>query len=599
MSQIGKHPDAVSSRLKIRQPTVDTIGEDETKKLRPVSRSGAPPVMMNAQQVVFKKQAAEILKRYQREQTATRAGVLTGVSSTDIFDVPTQNVEEIAVMMLRFTLNFPTAGIAPQFTIPAPSQLFQQINFLPAKTGTEGDLGKPIGETLTLALQALPREALRYLKRLGIDDHWNCGATLVKNVPQEFVVPIFGTILSQPDVSLRHIFRDDLRIEIVWKRDVWTQRAFTTDYTTTTAAADAALVELTDMQLEFQTIIHNEVNEGFHRAKLGKPLAIAFYDPVIINDTRTLTAGDTQEFVLSGMVGHFAAIFMWMSASASTNSRGNLYGNLAGWQELALLDSGGQNIQGGLTTTFNHFHEIIFPQHFASGGEFINHHRGLAGIIIAENLGLAIGSGQDQGLHFFTGDEKMSVRLKSAGTSAILRVFHVVSSTGAASAAAGATGSVQFGFYCPLSKRFGLSVAINLAVTTLQAWHNAFTENPAFSRHGDVDFAINGGTLQTAGNTVLGTAIVGNFDIRFSGVYKNLPITTANLCVFSYNCINATPAATAFVLTNATSIVQAGVDGHTTGTFNTRIIGLRYCHGIASLKQMGQTVKAVMELSKF
>ena len=216
---------------------MDTIGEDETKKLRKVNRSGAPPVMMNNQQVVFKKQAASILKRFQREQTAVRDSILLGSGPTDIFDVPTQNVEEIELMWLRVTLTFPSTGTAPQFTIPAPSQLIQQINFLPAKTGTEGDLGKPIGEFLTLALQALPREAIRYLKRLGFDDHWNCGATLIKNVAQEFIIPIFGTVLSQPDVSLKHIFRDDLRIEIVWKNNVWTQKFFTTNYTQTTNAS--------------------------------------------------------------------------------------------------------------------------------------------------------------------------------------------------------------------------------------------------------------------------------------------------------------------------------------------------------------------------
>ncbi len=602
MSHIGKHPDAVSSRLRRRQPTVDTIGEDETKKLRRIPRVDAPPVMMNSQQAVFKKQAAGVLKRYQREQTAVRDNVLTGSSVTDIFDVPTQNVEEIEVMMLRFTLLFPNAGTAPTFTIPAPSQLFQQINFLPAKTGTEGDLGKPLGETLTLALQALPREALRYLKRLGIDDTWNCGATLVKNVSQEFVVPIFGTILSQPDISLRHIFRDDLRIEIVWKNNVWTQRFFTTNYTVTNATTDAGLVQLTDMQLEFQTIVHNDVNEQFHRAKLASPYSIAFYDPVIINDSRTLTAGDTQEFVLNGMVGHFAAIFMWMALTGFTvgNMRGNLFGNLAGWQELALLDSGGQNIQGGLTTTFNHFHEIVFPQHFASGGEFLNHHRGLAGIIIAENLGLAIGSGQDQGLHYFTGDEKISVRLKPAGAGAIIRLEVRVTATGLLSAVTMLDGWVQFGWLCPYSKKFSLSTSIPIAATTLQAWYNAFTEMPSFSRHGDFEFGL-AGVPQTDANLALGTNIVGGLDFRFilGGIYKNTPITPQNIMVMSYATRNSTPAAVQFVINPATFTNQAGSDGHTTGTYSTRIIGLRYCHGIASLKQMGQTVKAVMELSKF
>lgn len=569
MTTVGKGEPLELDKIPTGMPVGDSIADDPTKQLVSVPRKGMPPINMLGVQAVQKRTASNILKRWTRETpTLNKAGVLSGAGGIEAFELAPQNIEDPDIYWLRFSLLLPGGATALQFQIPSPWELFQQINFMPNKIGTEGDMGKPVGDILVFSLQLLAREHLKACKRLGIDSSWNEGATLFRSVSQEFAIPILATAFTQPGCIPKALFKKDLRIEFVWATNKWTQPFYTTGYTSTTAATDAGLVQLGDMYLEAQTTVHHFKNDNLISNLTKDPLAISFYDPAVFTSgVQTINAGDTVEIPFA-LPGHYTALLLYLTNVASNNIR-FAQRQFGRWNEFSLVNESSVNIQGGLTTLWNQFRDFIYPQNFASGGKWLDRNPGFCACIFSENLGLALGSGQINGVHRLTGDEKARFVMKSAGTNAVVRFTTAANTTGATAALTPSIGSFRFWFRCPLTKKIAWSVPIAFNATVLTILDTIYNIE-SLDKKALITLSVNGSAATNSAATPFSGAVT-TFDLTFSGSYGNMVITPENVGVEPLGLSNGTLGVT-FI----PSVLTPGVDGHTNGSYQLRVIGLRH-----------------------
>jgi len=573
MASIGKGEPLELDKIPKGMLIGDSLADDPTKQVIPVPRKDMPPINMLAQQAVQKRSASNVLKRWTRETpTLNKAGVLTGSGGTEAFEISPQNVEEIDMLWLRFSLTLPGGATATQFQIPNIWELFQQINFLPNKIGTEGDLGKPLGETLGFTLQLIPREHLKAMKRLGVDAGWNEGFTLIRSSTHEFALPILATAFTIPGMIPKAIFKKDLRIEFVWATNKWTQPFYTSGYTSTSASTDAGLVQLVDMYLEAHTTVHHFKNERAIMSLTSDPLLTTFYDPAsFTSGVQTINAGDTVEIPFN-LPGHYAAVLFFLQSVATNNIR-YAQRQFGRWSEFSLMNESSVNIQGGLTTLWPQFRDFIYPQNFASGHKWIDRNPGFCAIIFADNLGLAVGSGQINGVHRLTGDEKARFVMKGAGTNATLTFTLNNSVDTSATAVTLNRGNIRFWCRCPLTGRFSHSAIMPVASDNLLLVQQTIHNMASFDKKANFTVSVNGAAALTNSATgVFSTASLTTVAFTFTGSYGNMPITTENFGIETLAAGNGT-VSVVFV----PSISTPGIDGHTNGNYQLRAIGLRQC----------------------
>lgn len=552
-------------------------------------------IRLMAEQAEFEHKA-KIFKQFNREIGSTTTSVLTTNKIVRV-DVVPDDIEEIEETVIRFQL---TAGAITNPVEYVPIRIFNHVNALQNKSGGEGEMGKPYGYTLDFMQQMKDVRFLEVRKeRLGIDEYFNEGSRLSTNGQvNEHSFSTDGWWIDMPHMNLRHIVKDEIRFEFYFRSD-----AYRSDYST--AATDAALVDLTDFRMEFFYYAHAMEDEAVWKTHVpSHGISTAFYD--ITRSTHTFnnaTAGQQLELTMNGLSGILAGIFVEIVAAGANGSSPQRGGeqNYLAWDRVYLANSSGQNIQGGQEWTWANMRDYIWPHQFPGSARWIQRYKYAMLIPFSESLAQSLGAGKDKGSHTFDTNQRLFVRMASAGATTSLGWALARMDTGStAITTTASTGSWRFGWIDPVSKRYeetadiaynATYLTIKKAIYALKNWDNRATI--IIAMHDGTPAELN--NSGTATTIPLTAAAFRYMTITFGGAYASNPdISHKNVVLKMSGISNGTYALQPITVaaTTGSVTVTAGADGFTSQAIDIRLTGFTYSY-IEHTFQNGRSMHSI------